>query len=65
MKTLKKMKIFPKKKIIQKKVYSNKEKGLIHQKYLFRIIQLLKLKKKKILTQKIIIKVYSKVISKN
>ena len=45
---MRKMKILQKKKIIQKKVYSKKEKGLIHRKYLFRIIHRLKQKKKKI-----------------
>ena len=58
------MKLLIKKKIIQRKAFSNKE-HLINQKYLFRIIQQLKQQKKKILIQIIIIiKDYSKVISK-
>ena len=56
------MKLLIKKKIIQRKAFSNKE-HLINQKYLFRIIQQLKQQKKKILIQIIIIKDYSKVIS--
>ena len=58
----KKMKLLIKKKIIQRKAFSNKE-HLTNQKYLFRIIQQLKQQKKKILIQIIIIKDYSKVIS--